>query len=699
MNLGVSIGLDERSNACDFTLDDPNYIIASKYIDLTLTGGGIVGLPPQEASATQVIGPSGNVGLPTAGLNYTEEQINRALQSLVPGNPLTGADFLAASRASGVSVDALVTQALIESSLGTAGRGAVTRNPLNYANDDSGNNLFFPTFREGLTTAAKALKQDFYFTTPEDFIARDFQGRYGRYATDPDYGPKYSAALKQVRQALGTPAIANSSPQSVTPSATPSATSKAPANQPVVEPKQAETKEKGKPILIRIGFSPDSLAEFAFIHTGTEIDLKRRTVTFQGQSVRWMLNRRIKNQTYSNITLQNLAELFAKEHGFAVDYKAPDIRYSHLDRTQLTDYQLLLREAKWAGLQVLEKPNDNKTLVIQKPEAVDSGFVVRLGENFAEGRISDRALSDLAEVPKGASISQPVANTGKSEAKWRINPKSGLMEQVRPEQESTRHGAASGAKQMPPTGTTTTSFTGQRESTVRVKGLPSEFVMVTDGAALSLQPGNAILTEGFGGALDRAWVLDNVEHRLESGVLKTTLSCFAPMERAATGQTTPSTATSTSAQTGANLSDSLPGTVPTLDGWQWPIQGTVIQPAGEFGNNRGTHIHAGIDIGGFGPDQIYAASNGVVVIVQNDGGAPSAGLWLEIRHSDGYSTRYFHNNSISVRVGDQVKRGQPIAIRGNTGTRDIHLHFEVRRNGQALNPRSVLPQAGAPPRV
>jgi tape measure domain-containing protein len=118
------------------------------------------------------------------------------------GSRMTVEDFKRASAKSGINIDALVTQAFIESHFGTKGRGRFTKNPLNYGNDDAGNNKYFKTYGDGLEYAAIKLKKDFFFTSPEDFMARDFKGRYGRYATDPLYKPKYNSALTKMRRIL-----------------------------------------------------------------------------------------------------------------------------------------------------------------------------------------------------------------------------------------------------------------------------------------------------------------------------------------------------------------------------------------------------------------------------------------------------------------------------------------------------------------
>ena len=76
----------------------------------------------------------------------------------------------------------------------------------------------------------------------------------------------------------------------------------------------------------------------------------------------------------------------------------------------------------------------------------------------------------------------------------------------------------------------------------------------------------------------------------------------------------------------------------------------------------------------------------------------SIGIWPSearvqaIDHGNGYVTRYGHNSSLTVSVGDHVYKGQQIARVGSTGnSTGNHCHFEVRYNGVARNPLNYLP--------
>lgn len=99
-------------------------------------------------------------------------------------------------------------------------------------------------------------------------------------------------------------------------------------------------------------------------------------------------------------------------------------------------------------------------------------------------------------------------------------------------------------------------------------------------------------------------------------------------------------------------------------------------------------FHAGIDFPGTYGQPILAASNGRVAFVGQRSGY---GNCVEIDHGHGILTRYAHLSGFVARPGQSVTRGQQIARMGSTGrSTGTHLHFEVRINGNAVNPRRFL---------
>jgi murein DD-endopeptidase MepM/ murein hydrolase activator NlpD len=95
-------------------------------------------------------------------------------------------------------------------------------------------------------------------------------------------------------------------------------------------------------------------------------------------------------------------------------------------------------------------------------------------------------------------------------------------------------------------------------------------------------------------------------------------------------------------------------------------------------------VHKGVDFAGAAGSEVLAVATGVVTRVDR---ARGYGNLVEVNHGNGYVTRYAHNQQALVSVGDTVTRGQPIALLGSTGrSTGPHVHFEVLRYGQHLNP-------------
>lgn len=123
----------------------------------------------------------------------------------------------------------------------------------------------------------------------------------------------------------------------------------------------------------------------------------------------------------------------------------------------------------------------------------------------------------------------------------------------------------------------------------------------------------------------------------------------------------------------------------------WPVVGPIMSHYGWRVHPvfRKPDFHKGIDIDAVEGTQIAAAASGVVTKVGWNGGY---GLEVEIYHRDGISTLYAHCSKILVNVGDEVKKGQVIALVGMTGiATDPHLHYEVRINGVPVDPTPYLP--------
>lgn len=116
----------------------------------------------------------------------------------------------------------------------------------------------------------------------------------------------------------------------------------------------------------------------------------------------------------------------------------------------------------------------------------------------------------------------------------------------------------------------------------------------------------------------------------------------------------------------------------------YPYPGKFLSGYGQ----RGRSMHTGVDIKGVKNDTIRAAFAGTVRMSKPYSGY---GNCVVIRHKNGLETLYGHNSRNLVRVGDVVQAGEPIALIGRTGRATTeHCHFEVRVQGQHINPALIL---------
>ncbi|MGB8700053.1 MAG: peptidoglycan DD-metalloendopeptidase family protein [Thermosynechococcaceae cyanobacterium] len=129
------------------------------------------------------------------------------------------------------------------------------------------------------------------------------------------------------------------------------------------------------------------------------------------------------------------------------------------------------------------------------------------------------------------------------------------------------------------------------------------------------------------------------------------------------------------------------GPVTSIFGWR-------VHPI--LGSSR---FHNGVDFGAEEGSLIRAADNGVVISAEWMGGYGNSVI---IDHGNGLTTLYGHSSQLYVTVGQSVTRGQPIAAVGSTGlSTGPHLHFEVRRAGEPIDPMPFLSSfaANTPPQV
>lgn len=120
-----------------------------------------------------------------------------------------------------------------------------------------------------------------------------------------------------------------------------------------------------------------------------------------------------------------------------------------------------------------------------------------------------------------------------------------------------------------------------------------------------------------------------------------------------------------------------------VSAWMWPTKGRLITSFKRSGNK-------GIDISGELGQIVHAAADGKVVY--SGGGLIGYGELIIIKHNKTFLSAYGHNNKLLVKQGDFVESGQRIATMGHSGTDEVKLHFEIRRDGKPIDPIRYLPK-------
>ena len=117
--------------------------------------------------------------------------------------------------------------------------------------------------------------------------------------------------------------------------------------------------------------------------------------------------------------------------------------------------------------------------------------------------------------------------------------------------------------------------------------------------------------------------------------------------------------------------------------WRWPAEGAVSRSVSASGAE-------GLDIRGQRGAPVVAAAAGKVVY--SGSGLRGYGQLIIIKHNDTFLSAYAHNDQLLVAEGASVQAGQKIAGMGDSEAKEVMLHFEIRRNGKAVEPSQYLPK-------
>jgi lipoprotein NlpD len=140
-----------------------------------------------------------------------------------------------------------------------------------------------------------------------------------------------------------------------------------------------------------------------------------------------------------------------------------------------------------------------------------------------------------------------------------------------------------------------------------------------------------------------------------------------------------------SRKTPAAQTTSSTGPAPGAGGWRWPLDGRLVA-----GFEAGNPARKGVDIAGREGQPVLASAGGEVVY--SGSGLIGYGELVIVKHDERMLSAYAHNRRRLVAEGEHVRGGQQIAELGRNESNQPVLHFEIRRDGQPVNPLNYLPR-------
>lgn len=732
MEARVFLGEGERQSNCSFMVYDPDQFWANKYMKASYDMGGIEGLPPPNPPSSPGVATAGggNFGDSRSQDTSMSAEFRAWLDTIAFCEGTAGADGWRTiytyakftgnvhprevKCSGGLCSDAAGRYQFL-SNVWDAARATIgAADDMSPINQDKvaralviyqrGNGAI-AAMERGVAGIAAACEEISHIW------ASIWPGRYGQgFKSLEKITEVYQANLAHYKgqpQVGGTPAAPATDNKPI---------EKIDLSKVPDKPAEKEISNKGQLIKIELGSDAGNMFSFTFTHIATAHQMHLNSTEFQGASIRWEMNRRLKSTAYQEITLKQLAGAIAASYGLKLECPEDGPKFSYIDQTGITDYELLRRECDRVGWRIYEKGD---TLVVE-PRKTDQQYLTLVyGQDITKFRCEDRAQTDSAE--QGRDFSQLSERSTQAEVKAKIDSQRGEMVAEKSESKSAKGdgaiAATTGANVAPVQGKidsssplsqltvgpgefrptvkkidkidlSTVNVSDAVDAAKRVKAFKSTIECPTTPAMLGLNPDKPILTEGFpGDFFNRMWVVGSLQH-LYAGSLNTTIQLYTPLKP----------------KPGINLGDSPIAAQGT------PIAvatGKILNPHSD-GGQRGTPFdlagairgrpHRGIDT--IGNANLRAGFDGTVsevvsnCVIGDRSCGSGYGNYVAIAGTGawaGYEVFYAHLASVAVLKGQQIKAGQTIGVMGDTGASSgDHLHMELLKGGQQIDPEPYI---------
>lgn len=678
----VTLAEGENASSCRFTIYDPGRKFTDKYFAHIYEIGGLTPLSPPKQSGT--VGAGGNVSLSgelPSGLPRPD-RVQRALEfylsqgftnkgaAAIVGNMIQESSMDAGAEANDQGVGYAASNGLIQ----------WTFERKEGMPPDFEGQLQFALVEMERDAGGSGLRQVLSDPNATDAQVRSAVERWIRWEHE---GSRWTYA-EQLEAYLDGQKPTPTKTEQASKAAAQSAVNA--ANPPKEEPPKSAS-NAGSQITIEMGYAGEPIAAYSFLHTSLEYSMfDPDRLTFGGQAATWVLTQRRRNTAYQNVSLRQIAEKICGAYGLTLEMEGDGPSYEYFPQRGQTDYEALLIEARRIGYRMYCK---GSILYLKPRKAEFEGFYLEYGDNLGLSfKVRHQAQSDSQG---GARSADPGKASTTGQRKIEMEPETGQQEVARAENpvgagsaaETSTTGSDVSVNKPKTKKTTDAQDATRKDNESRVKGIVAEFEMPTTPEALLLDPDTPFATKGISPFLDRFWVVDTVTHRYDvSSGFRTNGTCYSPMKNKFPAKAPAAGAT---------------GPVPPLNpgGFIKPTGGVLT--SGFRTANRPSH--QGIDIAAAEGDPVWASADGVVIDVQDGcvigdtGCGGGYGNLVFIQHDGGYVTRYAHlsNGSVKVAIGDQVKQGQIIGGQSDTGhSFGVHLHFEIRLNGEPQDPLSFF---------
>ena len=480
------------------------------------------------------------------------------------------------------------------------------------------------------------------------------------------------------------------------------------ARTTAVEEKTPVTEEsqKGRELIVAIGFSPDNLISYHFIHVGSQISGRAPdTLALEGQSIRWLMTRRQRQVGYESLTLRQLAQRICDRYNIKLQMEGDGPLLQYIDQSS-TDYALLLRECSRIGYKITET---NDTLILAPVRANRDGVTLTRAQILPGSlTIRDRASEDMPGMRDGSPALGYVPNKA-NEQSIHIDRLTGQPIQDTPEDPvgagsevtamnmGLARPTATVAPSSRPGGIASDSETGLPTQAIglvdlqdgtaeaaeiedegrRVMGYRGSAQLITDPEILTLAPGS-VFTLGSDVAphpFNREWRLHFVRHEWRLGSpLTTTIEFYSPQrQRPPKKSDNNQQLISTSNPTGHIL----------------PITSGILGDG--VGPRSPDRQHRGIDVAAPTGTPILASADGVVVRSTDPDGT-GWGTHIVVKHANNIYSLVGHLSRRDVGVNTEVTQGQKIGEVGSTGfSTGPHLHVEWRSGPTFSEGDTVIP--------